>query len=228
MLRSNQTSEFLQYLATTDLSIQEERLPALTELSKELGVGISVLREQLEVARALGLVEVRPRTGMRRLPYSFFPAVQKSLTYAIERSRTHFEEFADLRNHLEACYWDEAVKTLLPQDLDAMHQLMHSAWSKLDDSPVQIPHAEHRQLHLLIYKRLNNPYVQGILEAYWDAYEAIGLNVYTDLDYLHEVWQYHQTMVDGICAGDYKKGYQALTAHKDLLFLRSNKSTIGK
>src|SRR5512139_2977896 len=117
MLRNPQTSQFLRYLARTDLSFQDEHLPALNDLSKELGIGISVLREQLEVARALGLVEVRPRTGIRRLPYSFFPAVQKSLSYAIERSQSHFEAFADLRNHLEACYWEEAVTALLPEHM---------------------------------------------------------------------------------------------------------------
>jgi DNA-binding FadR family transcriptional regulator len=220
MLRNPHTSQFLQYLATTDLSIQDEHLPALNELSKELGVGISVLREQLEVARALGLVEVRPRTGIRRLPYSFFPAVQKSLSYAIERSQSNFEGFADLRNHLEASYWGEAVSALFAEDLKEMQNLMQSAWQKIGGTPVQIPHAEHRQLHLMVYKRLANPYVQGILEAYWNAYEAIGLNIYTDLNYLHEVWQYHQTMVDGICSGDFARGYQALIEHKDLLYHR--------
>jgi DNA-binding FadR family transcriptional regulator len=37
-------------------------------MSKELGVSVALLREQLEVAKAIGLVEVRPRTGIRRLP----------------------------------------------------------------------------------------------------------------------------------------------------------------
>lgn len=217
MLRNNQTSEFLKYLAKTDLSVQDERLPALNQLSKELGIGISVLREQLEVARALGLVEVRPRTGIKRLPYSFFPAVQQSLSYAIDRSQSHFEAFANLRNHLEAAYWDEAVNALLPEDMQEMKNLVKSAWQKIEGTPIQIPHAEHRQLHLLVYRRLANPYVQGILEAYWDAYEAIGLNIYTDLEYLKEVWRYHQAMVDGICNGDFTSGYKALVEHKDML-----------
>ena len=224
MLRNSQTSLFLKYLATTDLSIQEERLPALNELSKELGISVSVLREQLEVARALGLVEVRPRTGIRRLPYSFFPAVQQSLSYAIDRSQSHFEAFADLRNHLETSYWNEAVRALLPEDLIEMQNLVQRAWHKIRGTPVQIPHAEHRQLHLLVYRRLNNPYVQGILEAYWDAYEAIGLNIYTDLEYLQEVWQYHQAMAEGICSGDFDKGYRALIEHNDLLYQRPTMS----
>jgi hypothetical protein len=66
-------SEFLRYLAQHG-DTNGQQLPALNDLSRELGVSIASLREQLEVARALGLVEVRPRTAQVRQPY---PAVQK-------------------------------------------------------------------------------------------------------------------------------------------------------
>jgi DNA-binding GntR family transcriptional regulator len=93
---------------------------------------------------------------------------------------------------------------------------------KLSGSPIQVPHEEHRNLHLLIYRRLENPFVTGILEAYWDAYETVGLNVFAGgYEYLQEVWHYHQEMVESICKGDYKAGYEALIAHTDLLYQRS-------
>jgi len=59
--------------------------------------------------------------------------------------------------------------------------------------------------------------VSGILEAYWDAYEGIGLNVFTDYAYLREVWEYHQRMVDSICSEDFEAGYRALVEHADML-----------
>ena len=77
-------------------------------------------------------------------------------------------------------------------------------------------------MHLLIYRRLENPFVTGILEAYWHAYEAIRLNVFAGgYEYLQEVWKYHQKMVEAICTGDYQAGYEALIAHTDLLYQRS-------
>jgi len=72
----------------------------------------------------------------------------------------------------------------------------------------------------LIYSRLDNPFVQGLLEAYWEIYEAVGLNLYADYNYLERVWTYHQQMVDAICAGDFESGYRALVEHKDLLYHR--------
>jgi DNA-binding FadR family transcriptional regulator len=212
---NNTLSEFMQYLASHEQA--EQSLPALTALSAELGVSVASLREQLEVARALGLVEVRPRTGIRRQPYSFSPAVRQSLQYALALDKNNFIAFADLRRHVETAYWHEAVKLLLPEDHNALQALLTRAWEKLRGTPIEIPHPEHRELHLIIYRRLNNPFVTGLLYAYWDAYETVGLNFFTDYNYLTEVWNYHQKMVDAICENDVEAGFKALTEHSDLI-----------
>jgi len=208
-------SEFMRYLAAHPQA--EENLPALSILSDELGVSVASLREQLEVARAQGLVDVRPRTGIRRLPFTFLPAIRQSLGYAMALDPNNFQLFADLRQNIEAAYWHEAVQKLTADDHSRLKNLMERAWRKLDGRPIQIPHDEHKQLHLTIYCRLNNPFVNGILEAYWEAYEAIGLNVFTDYNYLRSVWQYHEKMVNAICDGDFDSGYRALVEHTDLL-----------
>lgn len=221
MSRNLLNYEFLRYLASLDLDeTTGDRIPSLNDLSNDLRVSVARLREQLEVARALGFVEVRPRTGIRRLPYSFLPAVRQSISYAIEMDRANFDEFSDLRNHIEAAYWNEAVARLETIDLEELQELISRAWDKLRSPQVQIPHTEHRQLHLGIFRRLENTFVMGILEAYWEAYEAVGLNLYAGYDYLQLVWRYHQRMVDEICAGDFEAGYQALVEHKDLLYHR--------
>ena len=222
------SSDFLNYLAETSSKDEEcVRLPSLQALSKELGVSVSSLREQMEVARALGLIEAKPRTGLRRLPYSFYPAVDQSLSYAVAIDQENFLKFADLRRSIEAAYWHQAVPLLTADDHDFLQKLIDRAWDKLRGTPIQIPQIEHRQLHLTIYQRLDNPFVSGILEAYWDAYEAVGLNLYAGYDYLDEVWTYHQRMVNGICEGDLEAGYQAMLEHTDLIRHRVVESEDG-
>jgi len=214
-----QLSEFLNYLVNHEQT-EDQSLPSLAELSQELGIGIAAVREQLEVARALGLVEVRPRIGIRRKAYAFLPAVRQSLAYALALDNSHFQAFADLRKHIELTYWQEAVQKLTEEDRNALKNVIARAWVKLRGTPAQIPHAEHRELHLMIYRRLENPFVTGLLEAYWEAYEAVGLNVYADYRYLEEVWGYHQKMVEAICTQDYEAGYRALSEHTDLIMHR--------
>ena len=210
-------SEFLRYLAS--YAEAEDKLPSLNELSRELNISLASLREQLEVARALGFVEVRQKTGTRRLKYSFTPAIRQSLGYALALQDGYFRKFAEMRNHLEAAYWYEAVQLLTDEDKEELNALIASALDQIRGTPVKVPHEEHRKLHLTIFSRLDNPFVIGILEAYWEAYEGVGLNVFAGgYEYLQEVWQYHQKMVESICNGNFEDGYDALVKHTDLLY----------
>jgi DNA-binding FadR family transcriptional regulator len=213
-------SEFLRYLAMRGEK-NGQQLPALSKLCRELGVSIASLREQLEVARVLGLVEVKPRTGTKRMPYTFAPAVRQSLRYALILNNEYFRKYSELRKHIESAYWHEAVRLLTESDKKELQVLLARAKEKLHGNPILIPHEEHRKLHMLIYQRLENPFVTGLLEAYWDAYEAVGLNVFTGgLGYLEDVWEFHTQMVEAICDEDYEAGYQALIQHTDLLYHR--------
>ncbi|MFN2215660.1 MAG: FadR/GntR family transcriptional regulator [Anaerolineales bacterium] len=224
-ISSTSLSQFTNYLLTK--SDNSENIPSLTELSKQLNLSVSSLREQLEVARALGLVEVKPRLGIRKLPYKFSPAVRLSLTFGLASDTTLFNSYADLRKHIEEAFWYEAVAKLTSQDKNDLKELIDRAIAKLNGNPIQIPHPEHRELHLTIYKRLYNEFVTGILEVYWDAYESIGLNVYTDLEYLKDVWDYHKRMVEAICNDNNELGYELLIKHTELLYNRANNSNEG-
>lgn len=212
-------SEFLRYLLASGHT-PGERLPSLAEISDETGMSMGKLREQFEVARTLGLVEASPRRGIRRTEYSFLPAVRLSLLAALAIDASSFSAFGGLRAHLESAYWDEAVELLTESDLAALRSLVASAWQKLNEPRIQIPYQEHRELHLTIYRRLDNPFVVGLLEAYWDAYEAVELNTYADYGYLQEVWRYHERIVDAICRGEVAEGKRLLIEHMQLLSAR--------
>lgn len=197
-------------------------MPALDQLSADLKINRAALREQVAVARALGLVSVKPRVGMRRLTYTFTPALQQSLGYAILEDRTNFEKYSDLRAHVESAYFHQAVEKLKPEDIEELKELIKKAWGKLRDTPAKIPHQEHRYLHILMYKRLDNIFVTGILEAYWEAYEAIELNTFTDYAYLTEVWNYHTRIVEAIECEEYNEAHQILLDHTKLIAVRPN------
>ncbi|MGQ9904819.1 MAG: FadR/GntR family transcriptional regulator [Anaerolineae bacterium] len=194
-----------------------DRLPPLEKISRELGVSTGKLREQLEVARSMGLVDVRPRAGIRLSEYDFLPAIRLSLLYALASDPNQFEAFSTLRNHVESSFWDEAVRLLNAEDHSHLLAIVEQAWAKLDGQPIRIPHAEHRELHMTIFGRLKNPFVKGLLEAYWEGYEAVGLNVFSDYQYLREVWSYHERIVEAIVAGRLDEGHRLLVEHAQLL-----------
>jgi DNA-binding FadR family transcriptional regulator len=219
MVLSKIDSEFLQYLLAHGHQ-PGERLPSLNEISEETGLSMGKLREQFEVARTLGLVEASPRRGIVRTPYDFTPGVRLSLMVALAIDGANFDAFSSLRGHLETAYWDEAVALLTPEDLARLRSLVAAAWEKLGQPRIQIPFQEHRELHLTIYRRLENPFVVGLLGAYWDAYEAVELNTFADLGYLQAVWRYHERIVAAICAGEFAAGKCLLIEHMQLLSAR--------
>jgi DNA-binding FadR family transcriptional regulator len=220
-------SIFMQYLSTLS-ETNGAKIPSLIELSQILGVSVASLREQMEVARIMGLIEVKPRTGIQKVPYSFSKSVLINLTYAIVNDPSSFDAYSDLRKHIESAYWKEAVSLLNSEDVTGLFDIINTAFNKLHAKPPQIPHEEHKRFHLSIYKKLNNIFVIGILEAYWQAYEDVGLDVYTDLQYLEQVWSYHQKTVEAIAGGEIDSGYRSFAEHMEMISKRTNKPRVSR
>ena len=57
----------------------------------------------------------------------------------------------------------------------------------------------------------------GLLEAYWDAYDAVELSTYADYSYLTEVWDYHPADRRCLSRQDYTAGKEALIQHMRLI-----------
>lgn len=211
-------SDLLNYILAHEFG-PGDRLPTISELQTDdhLGVSASKVREQLEVARALGLVEVRSKTGMRLKDYDFAPAVRLSVLFALARDPHAFEQFSILRNHIETAFWHEACALLTDADKQVMRECVRVAREKLNGSWVRIPHEEHRRFHLTVFKRLQNPFVTGLLEVYWDAYDAVHLSSYNDYDYLQTVWNYHERILEAICRNDFDAARQLFIEHTHLL-----------
>jgi DNA-binding FadR family transcriptional regulator len=209
-------SQFLNYLIEAQIA-PGERVPTLQEIGNELGISVGKLREQLEVARNLGLVSVRPRVGIQREPLDFSRAILPSVLFSLGTGEASFIQFSQLRRAIETELWSQAVVLLTEDDKSRLRQVVNQAWQKLRGQPIHVPNGEHRQFHLLIFSRLDNPFVQGLLASYWDAYEASELTRFASYQYWLDVWNYHERIVDALCANEFELGQQLLVEHFDLL-----------
>jgi len=209
-------SDFIAYIVEHQVQ-PDEKLPSLQDISKEIGISVGKLREQLEVARTLGIVSVRPRRGTVRLPYDFAPAVQASLSFGLEIEATTFNQFSQLRRAIETQFWNEAVQLLTDEDKIALKEIISKAWSRLNGTPRHIPTREHRQFHLKIFSRLENPFVQGLLSAYWAAYADSQITRLMGFDYWVRVWEYHGRIAEALVSNEFTEGRDLLIEHFDLL-----------
>ncbi len=216
MQLSKLDSQFLNYLIEAQIA-PGERVPTLQEIGNELGISVGKLREQLEVARNLGLVSVRPRVGIQREPLDFSKAILPSVLFSLGTGEASFIQFSQLRRAIETELWLEAVVLLTEDDKACLHEIISQAWHKLRGEPIHVPNGEHRQFHLKIYNRLDNPFVQGVLASYWDAYEASELTRFANYQYWLDVWSYHEKIAEALCTNEFDRGRQLLVEHFDLL-----------
>lgn len=209
-------SQFLNYLIDTRVS-PGERVPTLQEISGELGISVGKLREQIAVARSMGLISMKPRVGIQREPLDFSKAILPSVLFSLGSGETTFIQFSQLRRAVEAGFWLEAVSLLTESDKKQLREIIAQAWGKLHGDPIHVPNNEHRQFHLHIFNKLDNPFVQGLLAAYWDAYEASELTRFASYEYWLDVWSHHEKIIDAIDEADFEYGRQLLTEHFNLL-----------
>ncbi len=212
----------LQYLNDEGAKGSEEpvKLPPLGDLAKKLGVSRGKLREDLITAQAYGLVEMRPGDGTYIQPFDFYTAIRPAVLYSIACDKRNFDRFYRVRAQLELAFWEQAVSLLEQSDIDALEQILARAEQRLSGTPIEIPHREHRDLHLRVFDRLDNPFVLGLLEAYWDAYEAVELHRYFDLSYYEEMWSSHRQIVEALQARDHARGRAILMEHFRILEYR--------
>ncbi len=220
---SELASDILRYIVTHQLKAGD-KLPTISDLSVEMGVGASKIREELAIARTLGFVQIKPRTGTQVRPFDFGPAATISALYALGMDRGYFHDFVQLRQQVELSFWHEAVRQLTSEDFAELRQMVVCAREKLNRVPIEVPFEEHRRLHLIFFRHLDNPFVQGILNAFWTAYQAFGLALYADLSYHREVWDYHERMVDCAARGDLDGSHTALREHMELLRYQPDQS----
>ncbi len=194
-----------------------DRLPTISELSRELGVSVGKIREELEVVRALGLVQVKPRRGTQVQEFCFGPAATLSVLYAVALNRDYFHDFTQLRDSIELGFWHESVPYLTADDIADLRALVEAARAKLNETPPVVPVDEHRDFHMVFFRPLDNPFVKGLLEAYWAAYKVFAVSLYADLSHHRKVWDYHERMVNCVAAGDFVGGRLALEEHMALL-----------
>ena len=220
----------LQYIVNEELTARIEepvRLPPMDDLVRDLGISRGKLREELLAAQAYGVVEMRPGDGTYVRPFEFYTATQTLLLYGIACDWTNFQHFYELRIRLEVGFWEEAVGRLSGADKNRLTQILEQAERKLGGRPVEIPHREHRDFHLLIYSRLENRFAQDLLRAYWDAYEAVGLHRYFDLSYYNQMWDSHGKIAEAILTGHHQEGKDALVSHFTLLDNRLHGTSDG-
>lgn len=207
----------IQYILRLSGADGNAKLPPMDELADQLGVSRGKVREDLLVAQAFGLVEMRPGDGTYVRRPEFYDILRPIVLYSVKQDKHNLDYLQSMRAELEIAFWEPAVSALTESEVAELFALCDAAETKLHAPQIEVPQTEHRRLHVLLFSHLENPFVRAVLRVYWDAYEVAGLHRYFALDYHLRVWSLHRAIVQSIVDRDYERGRRLLREHFHLL-----------
>jgi DNA-binding FadR family transcriptional regulator len=182
------------------------KLPTEHALAKRFGVSRPLLREAIQSLKALGVVDSRPRRGMRVLPFS----PELHLDAMIPRIRTE-EERADLyelRRLLEPGILRLAARRVKPGDLDTLEALLRTPFPP-GRAAVREGLARDILFHETLWKIAGNRFVwglRGLLVRYFASLETGPL---TEI-MIRRANDEHLSIVRALRAGNVERAVRAL------------------
>lgn len=179
-------------------------MPSELELARDLNVGRPALREALGALEVIGIVQ--SRQGARRTLGTFdMGAVIRTLTIGIVPDLDALRSLLEVRRVLEIGFFQQAAAGLTEKEIAHLRSLTDTMQAKAARGEVFV--VEDQAFHIAIYRRVDNPILRGLLEAFWELFDHMSPETRTGTN-LPATAAAHAQIVDALVAGE-----MALAAH---------------
>ena len=128
MIQAKRIAVEIQEMIRRDSIPPGGRLPTEHTLARRFHVSRPIVREAIQGLKALGVVESRPKTGLRVLPFD--PTAHFDQIIPRIRTNEEREELYELRCLLEPAILRLAAQRATPAGLDRLERLLRSPLSK--------------------------------------------------------------------------------------------------
>jgi GntR family transcriptional regulator, galactonate operon transcriptional repressor len=148
-------------------------LPTEMELSQELNVSRNVVREAVKVLASKGLVEVRPKTGMRIRPRSDWNLFDPDLLawqFEVGPDEKFFRDLYDLRSIIEPASAARAALRATHDEIAKLRECYRQMAIAAEDRDAHI--RADAQFHATIIAACHNELLEQINSTYWIALES--------------------------------------------------------
>jgi DNA-binding FadR family transcriptional regulator len=147
-----------------------DRLPAESAIAEELKVSRLSVREATRSMQALGIIEARPGSGLYVSAFSFRPLLDQ-LPYGKAEPGTALTEILTVREAMELGLMP-AVAQL--RGSAALTRCVHLAGEMAELERLGEPVDDlDREFHLRLYRALDNPLVEMLIELFWDVFTGL-------------------------------------------------------
>jgi DNA-binding FadR family transcriptional regulator len=147
-----------------------DRLPSETLLADLLGVSRPSLREASRSLQALGIVDVRPGSGLYVSDFSFHPLIDQ-LPYGLADSAAAFQEILTVREGMESGLMPALAR--LPASTELVECAAIAERMAVYEQRGEAIDAVDRDFHLRLYRPLGNTLVDRLIELFWDVFARL-------------------------------------------------------
>ncbi len=158
--------KLLGYISSGKLTWGEQ-LPAQRELARKLDVGVSSVREALQVLQAMGFVEVRRGEGTYVTEHPSVP-ISKSIVRTMYQD-TSVQDLMELREVLDTGLAVLAAKKATEDDIQLMDSCLRDLDSSCDVDPVKAADSDLR-FHIALAESVRNPLLNQFSTAVRESY----------------------------------------------------------
>jgi DNA-binding FadR family transcriptional regulator len=200
-------------------------LPTEGQLTQELGISRTAVREAVKALEALGLLEARPGVGLIVRSFSFDPILD-NLVYSLVVDRTLILDLLFVRRQLET----GAIESVACSVSESQLRVLRSLAGRMGDHAARsepFPE-EDRAFHHTLYLGLDNPLLLKLLDVFWQVYMRLRDQTFDAAPLaVVESWEMHCAIVDALERGDPALARRAVAAHFETLEHRFRRSPLG-
>src|SRR5580704_17443311 len=162
--RSGLVEQQLREFIVNNKLVPGHRLPSESELSSELGVSRTAIREGFKSLEAVGVINAHQGKG-RFVSKFDSGAIADNLAISLTLDRPRLQEVLEIRKALETGFLSQAASLLNEDDFEALERLVRRMNLKVKEPTTFIQ--EDMEFHRILFRKLNNRVLLNILEMFW-------------------------------------------------------------
>lgn len=197
-------------------------LPTEMDLSEQIGVSRTSIREALRSLEALGIIESKHGVG-RFIKEFDYEAILQNLAYNIQVHVRDFSEIIDVRIALETYFIEKVVSFLSEEDMNELDRIVTAMEQKIEAGCTDEELIEnHTDFHLTLFKRSENDLLLHLIRVFSDVQYMLTIADQYHTSDMREFIELHRQLISALKAHDAQLVKQRLYAHyKDVNAWRS-------
>lgn len=185
-------------------------LPPEGQLAQDMGMSRLSLREGVKSLEAVGILEARQGEGIYVKAFTF-DSIFENLPYSFASDGQSLLDLLQVRTALEEGLVGAVADRASPEQIAELEELARRMVDKARTG--QTFEDEDRAFHLTLYRPLNNPFLNRLVELFWEVFRRLHGSVGVTHWNLEQTAQDHVAIVEALRAGAAGQLTQAMHGH---------------